>query len=69
MSVSGRYNDDDGGPDRACALLRGWVDDVLRPDVECYVIGGPDAAVPVVNGEVVLDVLLSDQEAEGVPLR
>lgn len=69
LSVSGRYHDDDGGPDRACALLRGWVDYVLRPDVECYVIGGPDAAVPVVNGEVVLDVLLADQEAEGVPPR
>ena len=49
--------------------MRGWVDYVLRPDVECDVIGGPDAAVPVVNGEVVLDVFLADQEAEGEPLR
>ena len=55
-----------GGLDRPCALLRGWLDYVLLPDVECYVIGGPDLAVPVFNGEVVLDVLLADQETEGV---
>ena len=71
FSISGRYQKEMGttGRSRVCALLRGWVDRVVSPGSGSYVLGGPEAAVPIFHGNVMLDILMSDQAAEGVPLR
>ena len=55
------------GPERALALLRGWCQHVMGSG--CWALGGPDTAVPVASGEVLLDVLLDDQAKAGVPAR
>ena len=39
-----------------CALLRGWVDHVVSPEGGSYVLGGQEAAVPIFNGNVMLDI-------------
>ena len=71
LSISKRYQKEMGtaAEDRVCALLRGLVDHVVRPKGGSYMLGGPEAAVPIFNGNVVLDVLMSDQAAHGVPPR
>ena len=53
--------------ERALALLRGWCQHVMGSG--CWALGGPDTAVPVASGEVLLDVLLDDQAKAGVPAR
>lgn len=60
---------DDTGKSRLRALLQGLVDYVVSPEGGSYVLGGGEAAVPIFNGNVMLDVLISDQATEGVPFR
>ena len=71
FSISGRYQKEmgDTGRSRLRALLRGWVGHVVNPEGGSYVLGGREAAVPIFNGNVMLDILMSDQAADGVPLR
>ena len=57
------------GKNRLRALLQGWVDHVVPPNNGIYVLSGKEAAVPIFNGNVMLDILMSDQAADGVPLR
>ena len=44
------------GRDRVRALLRGWVDNVVSAEGGAYVLGGLEAAVPIFNGNVMLDI-------------
>ena len=69
--MSGRYQKEMGprGLDRCRALLRGWVGRVVSPEGGSYVLGGQEATVPIFNGNVMLDVLITDQATEGVPFR
>ena len=71
FSISGRYQIQmgDTGKSRLRALLQGLVDYVVSPEGGSYVLGGGEAAVPIFNGNVILDVLISDQATEGVPFR
>ena len=69
ISVSGRHQQKGEITGRVGTLLRGWVDHVVVPEGGSYVLGGPQAAVPIFNGNVMLDILMSDQEAKGVPTR
>ena len=71
FSTSGRYYKelDADGRDRVRALLRGWVDHVLTPEGGPYVLGGPEGAVPIRDGTVMLDLLMSDQAEQGVTTR
>ena len=69
ISVSGRHQQKGEITGRVGALLRGWVDHVVSPEGGSYVLGGGEAAVPIFNGNVILDVLISDQATEGVPFR
>ena len=71
FSISGRYQKEMGaaGKNRLRALLQGWVDHVVKPNGGIYVLSGGEAAVPIFNGNVMLDVLISDQATEGVPFR
>ena len=71
FSISGRYQKEmgDTGKSRLRALLQGLVDYVVSPKGGSYVLGGGEAAVPIFNGNVILDVLISDQATEGVPFR
>ena len=70
-SISGRYQKeiDTAGKHRLRALLQGLVDYVVKPNGGIYVLSGEGAAVPIFNGNVMLDILKSDQAAEGVPVR
>ena len=71
FSVPGRCQREmgDTGKSRVRALLQGLVDYVVSPKGGSYVLGGGEAAVPIFNGNVILDVLISDQATEGVPFR
>ena len=57
------------GRDRVRALLRGWVDHVLTPEGGPSVLGGPEAAVPIRDGTGTVDLLMSDQAAQGYRMR
>ena len=71
FSTSGRFRRelDSHGRDRVRALLRAWVDHVLTPEGGPYVLVGPDSAVPIRDGSVMVDLLMSDQEAQGITRR
>ena len=68
FTISGRYQKDmgDEGKTRLQALLQGCVDNVVRPNGGIYVLGAWEAAVPISDGNVMLKILMSNQEADGV---
>ena len=71
FSTPGRFHRelDSHGRHRVRALLRGWVDHVLTSEGGPYVLGGPEGAVPIRDGTVMVDILMSDQAAQGVTTR
>ena len=42
---------------------------MLTPEGGPYVLGGPEAAVPIRDGTVMVDILMSDQAAQDVTTR
>ena len=59
----------DTGKIRLQALLQGWVDHVVRPNGGIYVLGAGEAAVPISDVKVMLDILMSNQAADGVHMK
>ena len=71
FTISGRYQKDmgDAGKTRLQALLQGCVDNVVRPNGGIYVLGAGEAAVSISDGNVMLDMLMSNQAADGVHVK